>query len=77
MHTCKALEKKGIDVTYVGVDENAMINPDDVVAAIREDTALVWIMIANNEVRNAMPETSHIPILPPGTLYARGISGLL
>ena len=55
MHTCKALEKKGIDVTYVGVDENAMINPDDVVAAIREDTALVCIMMANNEVGTIEP----------------------
>lgn len=55
MHTCKALEKKGIDVTYVGVDGNAMINPDDVVAAIREDTALVCIMMANNEVGTIEP----------------------
>ena len=55
MHTCKALEKKGIDVTYVGVDKNAMINPDDVVAAIREDTALVCIMMANNEVGTIEP----------------------
>ena len=55
MHTCKALEKKGIDVTYVGVDANAMVNPDDVVAAIREDTALVSIMLANNEVGTIEP----------------------
>ena len=55
LHTCKALEKKGIDVTYVGVDENAMVNPDDVVAAIREDTALVAIMYANNEVGTIEP----------------------
>ncbi|MBQ7399838.1 MAG: cysteine desulfurase NifS [Clostridia bacterium] len=55
LHTCKALEKKGIDVTYVGVDENAMVNPDDVVAAIREDTALVAIMYANNEVGTVEP----------------------
>lgn len=55
LHTCKALEKKGIDVTYVGVDENAMINPDDVVSAIREDTALVCIMMANNEVGTIEP----------------------
>lgn len=55
MHTCKALEKKGVDVTYIGVDENAMVNPDDVVAAIREDTALVAIMMANNEVGTIEP----------------------
>jgi len=55
MHTCKALEKKGIDVTYVGVDENAMVNPDDVVGAMRDDTALVCIMYANNEVGTIEP----------------------
>ncbi len=55
MHTCKALEKKGIDVTYVGVDGNGMINPDDVVNAMREDTALVAIMYANNEVGTVEP----------------------
>ncbi len=55
MHTCKALEKKGIDVTYLGVDENAVVNPDDVVAALREDTALVCIMYANNEVGTIEP----------------------
>ena len=55
MHTCKALEKKGIDVTYVGVDHNAVVNPDDVVKEIREDTALVCIMYANNEVGTIEP----------------------
>lgn len=55
MHTCKALEKKGIDVTYLGVDENAMVNPDDVVNAMRDDTALVCIMYANNEVGTIEP----------------------
>ncbi len=55
MHTCKTLEKKGIDVTYLGVDENAVVNPDDVVAALREDTALVCIMYANNEVGTIEP----------------------
>ena len=55
MHTCKALEKKGIEVTYLPVDENAMVNPDDVVAALRDDTALVCIMYANNEVGTIQP----------------------
>ena len=50
LHTCKALEKQGIKVTYLPVDENAMVNPDDVVKAIQDDTALVSIMYANNEV---------------------------
>ncbi len=55
LHTCKALEKQGIKVTYLPVDENAMVNPDDVVKAIRDDTALVAIMYANNEVGTVEP----------------------
>lgn len=55
LHTCKALEKQGIKVTYLPVDENAMVNPDDVVAAIQDDTALVAIMYANNEVGTIEP----------------------
>lgn len=55
LYTCKALEKQGIKVTYLPVDENAMVNPDDVVAAIQDDTALVAIMYANNEVGTVEP----------------------
>lgn len=55
MHTCKALEKKGIDVTYLPVDKNAVVNPEDVVKAIREDTALICVMLANNEVGTIEP----------------------
>ena len=55
MHTCKALSKKGIDVTYVGVDKNAVVDVEKVVSAIREDTALVCIMLANNEVGTIEP----------------------
>lgn len=55
LHTCKALEKQGIKVTYLPVDENAMVNPDDVVKAIRDDTALVAVMYANNEVGTVEP----------------------
>jgi len=55
LHTCKALEKQGIKVTYLPVDENAMVNPDDVVKAIQDDTALVAVMYANNEVGTVEP----------------------
>ena len=55
MHTCKALEKKGVEVTWLGVDENASVNPDDVVAAIKDNTCLVAIMYANNEVGTVEP----------------------
>ena len=55
LHTCKALAKKGVEVTYLPVDGNAMVNPDDVVAAIKDNTALVAIMYANNEVGTVEP----------------------
>ena len=55
MHTCKALEKKGVEVTWVGVDGDAVVNPDDIVAALRENTCLVAVMLANNEVGTIEP----------------------
>ncbi len=55
LHTCEYLEKKGYEVTYVDVDEFGMVNPKDVEDAIREDTILITIMYANNEVGTIMP----------------------
>ena len=53
---CKYLEKKdGYEVTYLGVDERGRLNPDDLREAIREDTAIVSIMWANNEIGNLYP----------------------
>ncbi len=55
LHTCKDMEKKGWDVTYVPIDEKGLVNPEDVKNAIREDTALVTIMYANNEIGTIQP----------------------
>lgn len=55
LHTTEYLEKQGFEVTYIPVDENGLINPDDVKNAIREDTALVSIMYANNEIGTIQP----------------------
>lgn len=55
LHTCEALAKQGFEVTYVPVDEMGMINPTDVEKAIREDTCLVTIMFANNEIGTIQP----------------------
>jgi cysteine desulfurase len=53
---CKFLEKKdGYDVTYLGVDEHGNLDPNDLREAIREDTAIVSIMWANNETGNLYP----------------------
>ena len=47
---CEQLEERGWEVTYLPVDEYGMVDPDDVRDAIREDTTLISIMMANNEV---------------------------
>jgi cysteine desulfurase len=56
LHTCQYLEKKkGFEVTYLPVDEDGMVNPADVKDAIKEDTILITIMMANNEVGTIQP----------------------
>jgi len=55
LHICKALEKKGIDVTYVPVNEKGLVNPEDIKNAITDKTALVTIMYANNEIGTIQP----------------------
>ncbi len=55
LHTCEALEKEGFEITYLDVYENGLVKPEDVAAAIREDTALVSVMYANNEIGTIQP----------------------
>ena len=55
LHTCEALEKEGFEVTYLDVYENGIVHPEDVENAIREDTAIVSIMYANNEIGTIQP----------------------
>jgi cysteine desulfurase len=58
LHTCEQLEKHfGFEVTYLPVDEYGRVRPDDVAAAIRDDTALISVMYANNEVGTIQPIT--------------------
>jgi len=55
MATCQHLEKKGFDVTYLPVDKYGMVSPEDVENAIRDDTILITIMHANNEIGTVEP----------------------
>ena len=55
LHTLKKLEKNGFEVTLLPVHENGIIHPDEIDAAIREDTCLVTIMTANNEIGTIQP----------------------
>lgn len=50
LHTVKELEKEGFEATYLDVDKNGFVSPEDVKAAITEKTALVTVMYANNEI---------------------------
>ncbi len=53
--TCKWLEKQGYDLTLLPVDANGLVNPSDLEDALREDTAVVSIMLANNEIGVIQP----------------------
>jgi cysteine desulfurase len=55
LHTCEYLEKQGYDVTYLDVDEFGLVNLENLRMAIREDTILITIMAANNEIGTIEP----------------------
>ena len=55
LHTGEYLQKRGYEVTYLDVDENGIVSPEAVEAAIRPDTILVSVMFANNEIGTIQP----------------------
>ena len=55
LHTCRALEKEGFEVTYLPVDEYGLVTAAQVEAALRPDTILVTVMGANNEIGTIEP----------------------
>lgn len=55
LHTCEYLEKRGFEVTYLDVDENGFVKLDELEKAIREDTILISVMAANNEIGTIQP----------------------
>ncbi len=55
LHTFKALENMGYETTYVDVDENGMVSPEAIASAIKDNTCLVAVMYANNEVGTIQP----------------------
>jgi len=55
LHTLQFLEKQGFSVTYLPVDAEGKIRMEDLISAIREDTILITIMMANNEVGTVQP----------------------
>ena len=55
LETCEALEKDGFEVTYLGVDQDGMLDLTELEAAITDQTILISIMWANNETGNIFP----------------------
>ena len=55
LHAMKRLEKLGFTVTYLDVHEDGVVRPEDVAAALTEDTALVSVMLVNNEIGTIQP----------------------
>ena len=55
LHTCEYLEKQGFEVTYLSVDKYGLVSLEELEAAIKEDTILVSIMHANNEIGTIEP----------------------
>jgi cysteine desulfurase len=68
LHTCQYLEKNGFEVTYLPVDEKGLITAEQVARAIREDTAIVSIMYANNEI-DLLCQLRHCSGLPQKGVY--------
>lgn len=55
LHTCQWLEKQGFQVTYLPVDGEGRVDPAEVEKAIRQDTILISVMTANNEIGTVEP----------------------
>ena len=55
LHTAEYLEKRGFEITYIGVDENGVGKVDELEKAIRPDTILISVMLANNEIGTIQP----------------------
>ena len=55
LHTLKKLEKEGFEITYLPAHENGIVHGDELEQALREDTCLVTIMTANNEIGTIQP----------------------
>ena len=55
LNSCKTLEENGFKVTYLNVDKDGIINLEELVNAITEDTILISVMFANNEIGSIQP----------------------
>ncbi len=81
LHTMKTLEKEGFEVTYLDVDDKGLLTAADVEKAIRPDTILVAIMMANNEIGTILPikeiaEVAHAHKIPVFTDAVQAVGNI-
>jgi len=69
LNSCKHLEEKGIELTYLPVDGRGLVDPDDLRRALRSNTKLVTIMMANNETGVLQPVTEFGKICTDADVY--------
>jgi cysteine desulfurase len=69
LNACQALEKQGIEVTFVPVGSNGVVDPEDVRRALRPETVLISVMHANNELGTIQPITEIGAIAEEADVY--------
>lgn len=69
LNTCKTLERQGFDVTYLNVDNKGFVKLEELENAIREDTILISIMFANNEIGTIEPIDKMAKIAKVNNIY--------
>lgn len=58
LQACHSLRTRGASITYVGVDKNGVVNEQELVSSINENTSLISVMLANNDVGSIQPVAS-------------------
>ena len=78
LHTCEALARDGFEVVYVGVDEKGIVKLDELREAVDENTAVVSIMMANNEIGTIQPirEISEIAHAKGALMFTDAVQAL-
>ena len=66
LEPCRALEKRGVEVTYLPVDKEGLVSVSDVEKAMKPNTVLVSIMYANNEIGTIQPIADIAKVIPSG-----------
>jgi cysteine desulfurase len=69
LNACKHLEAEGRDVSYLSVDDSGLVNPDDVRRALRPNTKLITVMMANNETGVLQPVAEIARIAAEADVY--------